>query len=156
MYRLIKNRLKGRKKIKDERSASYVWSKLVNPIAYGVVPYHQHAWHPDMSYYDSLWQFREELFRWRKDDTKLVIWNEAVGWKKQSQQFFSPQETIDYILEKNLFSNNFKRFKSRWQIYLGTQVQHYFDIDIYDMNFDKFGHWENRGFDRRITIDCLL
>ena len=155
MYRLIKNLLN--RKIKDERSASYINRRIDDVTSLGV-PYHYYAWCPDMSYYNSLWLFRKELLNRRENNTKLVVWKEAIGWKFFGEELqFSPQEAVDRI--GNLLSNagKFSYEKSQWQIYFDrNQMHHYFDIDVYDMNFDRFGHWEIGGLSGRITIDCLL
>lgn len=143
MYRKIKNRLKGRKKVKNEFGHSET----------------------DLGgYHHSLSNFIEML-RKGNEDLGLVIWKETIGWEPHIKLFwgkpqsFSPQEAADYIERRNLLSDVWNYFESRWQVFSDRgQEQHYFDINIYGYPSGIYCQYfmPEKKLKHKITIDYLV
>lgn len=141
MYRAIKNQLKRNKKVQDEYATS---------IRHGYDGYHC-----------SLSRFLEEL-RKSERNKDSVIFRETIGWEPRVRlswdkpRSFSPQEAADYIERRNLLSDHWNYFESRWQIFSGReQIQHYFDIDFYHTTF-PLGSMQIEEMTHKIIIDYLL
>lgn len=160
MYRLIKNKPRGRNKTKDERGTTNIWCELESYTSLGVLFFRRY-WGHSQSYHNLLSHFLEVLRR-QRDQTGSVIWQETIGWKPRIKfswdkpQSFSPQEAADYVEKRKLLSDNWNYFEGRWQIYSSkSEEQHYFDIDIYHTTF-PMGSLEVGELKHKVTLECLL
>mgnify|MGYP001594600272 CR=1 FL=1 len=131
----------GRRKVKDERVTSLIaWYRPGRTEYYRdrVIRYEG-----TLGYHYSLSDFLNVLRRERANKN-IVIFRETIGWKPRVKfswdkpQSFSPTETADYIEKRNLLTDHWAHFESRWQVISGRgHEQHYFDIDIYHTDFPR-------------------